>query len=151
MSLVTEMKSWLWIARVWILLYPVLLFLGILMGTYFGPIYYWSVIVIGVPLVVIPMTYKNLVGGGCSLRFQICALVKGMLAGVAFMVLSLLAETFVWQNLSVGLGWNPLSLGLTQDISFVWFFSGLIGGVGARIAEVRAQTKPAKITIIGFE
>lgn len=121
------------------------------MGTYLGPLFYWSAIIVGVPLVVIPMTYKNLVGGGCSLRFQICALVKGMLAGFVFLALSLLADPIIWQALSVSIGWTPLTLGISQDIHFIWFFSGVIGGFGARIVEVRGQTHPPNITIAGFE
>ena len=151
MSLETELKSWLWILKVWIPLYPMLLIIGLVVGTFAAPIFYWLVFIIGVPLVVIPTTYRNLVGGGCSLRFQICALVKGMLAGFVFLSLSLVADVIFWQILGPGIGWSPLSLGVPQDINFIWFFSGLIGGFGARIVEVRGQRQPAKITIAGFE
>ncbi len=151
MSLVSEFKSWLWILKVWIPLYPVLVILGIIIGTYVIPVFYWSVFLIGVPLVVIPLTYRNLVGGGCSLRFQICALVKGMLAGFVFLALSMIADSIIWQILNVGIGWNPLALGISQDINFIWFFSAVIGGFGARIIEVRGDHQPSRVTIAGFE
>lgn len=106
---------------------------------------------VGVPLVVIPLTYRYLVGGGCSLRFQICALVKGMLAGFVFYFLSIFADYLVWQFIGSSIGWNALSLGVSSDIHFVWFFSGIIGGFGARIVEVRGNTRLANITIVGFE
>ena len=106
---------------------------------------------IGVPLAVIPITYRNLVGGGCSLRFHICALVKGILAGSVFLALSLGADLVIWQVLGTRLGWNPVLLDLSWDIYFIWLFSGLIGGFGARIVEVRGQTRPTEITIAGFE
>ncbi len=151
MSLISELKSWLWILKIWVPLYSVLLLLGTIVGTYLGSIYYWSAIIIGVPLVIIPMTYKNLVGGGCSIRFQICALVKGMLAGFIFLTLSILADLIIWQILGTQIGWTPFAFGVSRDIQLIWFLSGLIGGFGARIIEVRGQTQHGKITVAGFE
>ena len=151
MSLVSEVRSWLWILKIWIPLYPALLIIGIIIGTYVAPVFYWSSILVGVPLVIVPLTYRNLVGGGCSIRFQICALVKGMLAGSIFLLLSLLIDPVVWQSLGSIIGWNPLTLGISQDIYFIWFFSGVIGGFGARIVEVRGERTPAEISIVGFE
>jgi hypothetical protein len=151
MSLVSDLKSWLWILKIWIPLYPLLLIIGIVVGTFVSPIFYWSVFLIGVPLAVIPLTYWNLVGGGCSLRFQMCAVAKGMLAGFFFLSLSLIADPIVWQVLSSGVGWNPLSLSMAQDFNFIWFFSAAVGGFGARIVEVRGQSQSSKITIAGFE
>lgn len=153
MSLISEVKSWLWILKIWIPLYPALLFIGIIIGISIAPAFYWSSILLGVPLVVIPVTYRNLVGGGCSVRFQICALVKGMLAGAVLFLLSLLADPIIWQTLSSVVGWNPLNLGpgISENIYFVWFFSGVVGGFGARIVEVRGMHTEPEISIAGFE
>jgi len=151
MSIPMGLKSWLWIPKTWIVLYPILLLVGVLTGVYLGPSYYWLATIIGVPVAVIPITYRNLVGGGCSLRFHICALVKGILAGSVFLALSLGADLVIWQFLGTALGWNPLTLDLSGDIYLLWLFSGMAGGLGARIVEVRGQTQPAEITIAGFE
>lgn len=151
MSISDELKSWSWILKIWVSLYPVLVILGIIVGTLFSPSYYWLVTIIVVPLAVIPITYRNLVGGGCSLRFQICALVKGMLAGSVLLVLALAADTIVWQVIGPSVGWSPMTFSMFQEIYLIWLLSGTIGGFGARIVEVRAQTRPTEIRIVGFE
>lgn len=150
-SIPMGLKSWLWILKTWIVLYPILLLVGVLIGVFLDSNYYWMATMIGVPLAIIPITYRNLVGGGCSLRFHICALVKGILAGSVFLALSLGADLVIWQIIGTGLGWNPLILDLSRDIYLIWLFSGLIGGLGARIVEVRGQTRPTEVTIAGFE
>jgi len=150
-SISDELKSWSWILKIWVSLYPVLVILGIIVGTLFSPSYYWLVTIIVVPLAVIPITYRNLVGGGCSLRFQICALVKGMLAGSVLLVLALAADTIVWQVIGPSVGWSPMTFSMFQEIYLIWLLSGTIGGFGARIVEVRAQTRPTEIRIVGFE
>jgi hypothetical protein len=150
-SITYELKSWSWIFKIWACLYPVLVVLGILMGTLLSPSYYWIATIIGVPLAVIPVTYRNLVGGGCSLRFQICALVKGMLAGSILLILALVADSIVWQVIGSSVGWSPMTFDMFQEIYLIWLFSGTIGGFGARIVEVRSQTRPTEIRIVGFE
>jgi hypothetical protein len=150
-STTNEVKSWSWILKVWAILYPILVVTGIAAGSLLTPEYYWLITIIGVPLAIVPITYRSLVGGGCNLRFHICALVKGMLAGSIFLVLAFVADIIVWQAIGTSLGWNPLSLGMYQDVYLIWLFSGAIGGFGARIVEVRGQTKAREITIIGFE
>ncbi|MBE0525526.1 MAG: hypothetical protein IH631_01190 [Candidatus Thorarchaeota archaeon] len=147
MSLVSEVKSWLWVPAVWVVVYSILLLIGIALG----PTYYWGVMLVGVPLTIAPITYKNLVGGGCSVRFQICALVKGMAAGMIFFFLTMIADSLLWPNLSLSLGWNPITLNMTGLFYQIWFFSGIIGGVGARVIEVRGYTSDPGITIAGFE
>ena len=147
MSLVAEVKSWLWVPAVWIAVYSILLVVGILLG----PVYYWGVMLVGVPLTIAPITYKNLVGGGCSLRFQICALVKGMAAGMIFFILTMVADSLLWPNLSISLGWNPTTSSLTDLFYQIWFFSGIIGGFGARIIEVRGYPSGSEITIAGYQ
>lgn len=151
MSLVSEVKSWLWVPVVWVAVYSVLLAIGITLGNMFEPIYYWGVMLVGVPLTIAPITYKNLVGGGCSLRFQICALVKGMFAGMIFFFLTMITDSFLWPSLALSVGWNPISLSVTQLFYQIWFFSGIIGGFGARIIEVRGFPSDPEITIAGFE
>jgi hypothetical protein len=150
-SIASELASWSWILRIWIILYPVVVGLGLLVGAFAGPDYYWVTTLVGVPLVVVPMTYRNLVGGGCSLRFHICALVKGMLAGFVFLILAFVADMLVWQTIGSSLGWSPFALGFSQDIYLIWLLSGTIGGFGARIVEVRGEAKSAEITIAGLE
>ena len=150
-SLAAEVKSWLWIPAVWVVAYPFLVLIGIALGSLFSPAYYWWVMLIGVPLIVAPVTYKRLVGGGCSLRFQICALVKGMFAGVVFLMLTILADSVLWPNLALTVGWNPALYGVSEMFYQIWFFSGIIGGVGARIIEVRGHPTHSDITIVGLE
>ena len=145
------LKSWLWILKTWIVLYPILLLVGVLAGVSLGPSYYWMATIIGVPVAVIPITYRNLAGGACSLRFHICALVKGALSGSVFLALSLAADLVIWQVMGTNLGWNPLILDLSRNIYLIWLFSGMIGGFGARVVEVRGRTRPTDITITGFE
>ncbi|MFW9913071.1 MAG: hypothetical protein ACFFEU_11400 [Candidatus Thorarchaeota archaeon] len=149
MEALAEVKSWLWIPKYWIAVYASLLIATILIGES----YYWSVYLIGVPLAIIPITYRNLVGGGCSLRFQMCALVKGMSAGVIFMVLASAVDMLVWSSLGVNLGWSPLTnMTYISIIYQVWFLSGAIGGFGARIVEVRGHSdSDSSFTIAGLE
>ena len=144
-----EAKSWLWIPKYWIAVYASLLIVTILVGES----YYWSVYLIGVPLAIIPITYRNLVGGGCSLRFQMCALVKGMSAGIMFMVLTSAVDMLVWSSLGMNLGWSPLTnMTYISIIYQVWFLSGAIGGFGARIVEVRGYSdSDSSFTIAGLE
>lgn len=151
MSIISDIKSWLWIPVFWIGLYTLFLAIGIGVGAEFGPIFYWTVTLIGVPLTIAPITYKNLVGGGCSLRYQICSLVKGMFAGFVFMALTMIADAMIWSSLSSIVGWNPVSLSISEAMYYVWFFSGIIGGFGARIVEVRGYQTNTEITIAGFE
>ncbi|MGY5853652.1 MAG: hypothetical protein RTU92_08820, partial [Candidatus Thorarchaeota archaeon] len=66
----SELKSWLWIPAIWIVVYSLMLVVGIALGNMFSPISYWWAMLVGVPLTIAPVTYKSLVGGGCSLRFQ---------------------------------------------------------------------------------
>ena len=147
----SEVKSWLWVPAIWIAVYSVMVFVGIALGNIFSPMYYWWAMLVGVPLVVVPVTYKSLVGGGCSLRFQICALVKGSFAGIVFLMLTIIADSLLWPNLSLAVGWNPTSFNISELFYQIWFFSGIIGGVGARIIEVRSYTTGSEITIAGFE
>jgi len=150
-SLVSEVKSWLWIPAIWIIVYSVMLVVGIALGNMFSPIYYWWVMLIGVPLTIAPVTYKSLVGGGCSLRFQICALVKGMFAGIVFLMITIVADSLLWPGLALIVGWNPTSLSVSELFYQIWFFSGIVGGIGARVVEVRGYTTGSEITIAGFE
>jgi hypothetical protein len=148
---VAEVKSWLWIPAIWIAVYFGMLIVGIGIGNLFGPMFYWYVMVIGVPLAIAPVTYKSLVGGGCSLRFQICALVKGMFAGLVFMMLTMVADSFFWPNLALTVGWDPTLFSVSELFYQIWFFSGILGGIGARVIEVRSYNTGSEITISGFE
>ncbi|MFX1561565.1 MAG: hypothetical protein ACFFBL_13330 [Promethearchaeota archaeon] len=151
MSLVSEVKSWLWVPGIWVIVYSLMLAVGIVIGDMFGPIYYWWTTLLAVPLIIIPVTYKSLVGGGCSLRFQICALVKGSFAGVIFLMLTMIADSLLWPNLALTVGWNPTLFSTSELFYQIWFFSGIIGGIGARIVEVRSYSDGSEITIAGFE
>jgi hypothetical protein len=145
------MKSWLWVPGIWIIVYSLMMVVGIALGGVFGPIYYWWTTLFVVPLIIIPTTYKSLVGGGCSLRFQICALVKGSFAGVIFLLLTMIADSLLWPNLALTVGWNPTLFSTSELFYQVWFFSGIIGGIAARIVEVRSFSAGSEITIAGFE
>ncbi|MCK5303590.1 MAG: hypothetical protein KAJ96_10645, partial [Candidatus Thorarchaeota archaeon] len=89
METTSEFGSWFWVLKSWIIVYAVLLVVGILFGFVGGPSYYWGVMMIGALIMITPITYRNLIGGSCSLRFQMCALVKGMVAGLIFLILSM--------------------------------------------------------------
>lgn len=153
MSLVDELRSWLWIIPYWILAYVVVVCSAIGISSILSTGIYWGVYLVAVPLLTVPIIYRNLVGGGCSLRFQICALVKGTFVGMLFFVASMLIDPFVWSLLQLSLGWNALSMsGFTAAIYQVWFYSGFIGGFAARIVEVRALNHTGQnITIAGFK
>ena len=124
---------------------------GIALGNMFSPMYYWWAMLVGVPLAIAPVTYKSLVGGGCSFRFQICALVKGSFAGIIFLMLTMVADSLLWPNLALTVGWNPTSFNISELFYQIWFFSGIIGGIGARVVEVRGYTVSSEISIAGFE
>jgi len=63
----------------------------------------------------------------------------------------MIADSLVWPNLALSIGWNPTTLNVTELFYQVWLFSGIIGGIGARIIEVRGYTSGSEITIAGFE
>lgn len=131
--------------------YSVMIVVGIVLGDFFGPASYWWATLVTVPLFIVPVTYKSLVGGGCSLRFQICALVKGTFAGVIFMFLTMIVDSYLWPSLAMFVGWNPTLFGISELFYQIWFFSGIVGGIGARIVEVRGYPMGSEITIAGFE
>ena len=136
-------STWLWIPGFWLVLYPSVTIMGFMLAILAGNASYWLVFLIGVPLLVAPVTYRNLVGGACSLRFRVCGLVRGILAGLILVLLSFLADTMVRSVVGPIIGWNPLpydQLGLTPYYS--WFIGALIGGFAARVAEVRNARKP---------
>lgn len=137
----SELETWTWILKYWAIIFPILFVAG-LVSSQLGSSSYWIPFVVGVPLTVIPVTYRNLVGGGCSLRFQMCALVKGMIAGVMFLLLSMAADYYVWNVLRGYLGWTPLASAFFTSIIYqLWFFSAVMGGFGARIMEIRGQSR----------
>lgn len=138
MENISEYRSWFWVLKSWVIVYAVLLVVGILLGFGGGPSYYWSVMTIGSLIMIAPITYRNLVGGGCTLRFQMCALVKGMVAGLIFLTLSMVADFVLWSAIGTIIGWTPLAIGpVSWSLYQTWWFSSAIGGLGARIAEVR--------------
>jgi len=151
LSLISEIKSWLWVPIVWIVVYSLTLVIGIALGSMFDPMFYWWTMLVSVPLIIAPVTYKSLVGGGCSLRFQICALVKGSFVGIIFLILTMVTDSLLWSSLAPTIGWNPTSSSISELFYQIWFFSGIIGGVGARIVEVRGYTTGSEISIAGFE
>ncbi|MGY5875498.1 MAG: hypothetical protein RTU30_07115 [Candidatus Thorarchaeota archaeon] len=141
-------KSWLWVLQYWILVYIVVTGIAIGVGMAIGQSYYWIVVTIGAISLTAPITYRKLVGGGCSLRFQICALVKGMIAGVAFLALSLVADFILWSILEPSFGWSPLAMmQFRYTAYYIWMLGGMIGGMGARFMEVRGMTMTAESNI----
>ncbi|MFX0106957.1 MAG: hypothetical protein ACFE7R_01605 [Candidatus Hodarchaeota archaeon] len=154
MEVINDIRTWLWILKYWVVLFPIFTAFGILLGTFFNPSFFWTGFIIGIPLTVIPLTYRKLVGGGCSLRFQICALVKGMVVGFVFLILSFIADALLWPVIGAYIGWTPqLQTTLASLIYQLWFFGGTFGGFAARIVEVRGySTDPeTTYTISSFE
>jgi len=141
-------KSWSWVLRYWLMVYICLTIIGIIGTIYYGPLAYLVLFLVGVPLVIIPTTYEKLVGGGCSLKFQICALVKGILAGVVFAGFSMLANYLLFSTIqllpSLNLLFSMQSITPTYQI---WLVSATIGGFAARIAEVRGHAAEYHYTI----
>jgi hypothetical protein len=136
------LSTWKWVLKYWIALYAILFTSGLVLSLNFMYSFYWILFLVLVPIVVIPTTYTNLVGGGCSLRFQICAMVKGVVAGFILYLMTAVADVLLWGLLSQNLAWTPLSeLSLLYDVYLVILISGMIGGIGARIMEVRGQTQ----------
>ncbi len=152
--MISEIKSWLWIPKFWIPLYLILNVIGIGLGATGFVSMYWVVYLILVPLVVIPVTYHSLVGGGCSLRFQICALVKGVNVGVMFILLTFIFDFYLWGALSplAGVNLSLVSLNI-PDLYLIWLIGGFVGGMGARVVEVRGYSNidEDSITIAGYE
>jgi len=137
----TGLSTWVWVFKYWTLLYLILVSSAIMLSINNLSAYYWLVYLLIVPIVVIPSTYRNLVGGGCSLRFQICALVKGVAAGSLFLVLTGVADFLVWNTISQFFTWTPFSdARLLMSLYQILLISGMIGGIGARIMEVRGHT-----------
>ena len=131
-------STWLWIPKTWAILYSATAVLGLIAAYLVNPTMYSVVMLVVVPVVLIPLTYKNLVDGACSLRFRMCGFVKGILAGLLFLVLTLGTNLAVWVSLSSAVGLSPLVQSqLVSNVYWVWFFSGALGGIGARVAEIR--------------
>lgn len=152
--MISEIKSWLWIPKFWIPLYVILNVIGIGLAAMSFISMYLIVYLILVPLVVIPVTYRSLVGGGCSLRFQICALVKGINAGVILLILTSVVDFYLWGVLSPLAGVNLSLVSLHMpDLYLIWLIGGFVGGMGARVIEVRGYSNidEDSITIAGYE
>jgi len=77
--------------------------------------------------------------------------VKGSFAGVVFLMLTIIADSLLWPNLALIIGWSPISIGVSQLFSQIWFISGIIGGIGARIVEVRGYATGSEISIVGLK
>jgi len=141
--------SWLWIPKTWTITLPVLFVLGAALGILIAPILFWSVILVGVPLIVVPVTYRSLVHGGCNIRFHICPLAKGVFAGFAMYLLTLLADSVVGTYLLVGGVWEALRAAAPISNPYqVWWLSGLVGGVLARINEVRDSRNATPMIVV---
>ncbi|TFG05152.1 hypothetical protein EU538_11620 [Candidatus Thorarchaeota archaeon] len=137
MSAREELKTWSWIPKYWIGAYSILItgFLVasfVLSGLSFNTAYTLAVI-----LLVAPLTYRKLVGGGCSLRFRVCALMKGVFAGSIMMILTFLADAVLFSSIPIIT--DALVISFSANLYPVWLFAGLIGGFAARIIEVRAM------------
>lgn len=138
-------KTWLWIPKVWLITYGFALLVAVLSVQAFGPESYRMAIGVVVFGLGIPLTFKSLVGAGCDVRFQICALVKGMISGVAFLVLTFIVDPITWSVASQFISWTPLSNPTELwNIQQIWIFAGLFGGFAARVVEVRRITSGRK-------
>jgi hypothetical protein len=63
----------------------------------------------------------------------------------------MIADSLLWPNLALTIGWNPTSFSTSELFYQIWFFSGIIGGIGARVIEVREYTVGSEIAIAGFD
>lgn len=137
----------------WLILFPILTVFGYVASILGGHELYWLVFLLGVPIVVAPLTYRRLVGGACSVRFRVCALVKGIMAGVVFVLLSFIADVVVWSLAGPLAGWSPMPHNqLDFSPYYAWFLAALVGGFAARVAEVRGRRKPvSQLKVSGFE
>jgi hypothetical protein len=75
-------------------------------------------------------------------------------ARLIFLILSMVADFVLWGAIGTSFGWTPLAEGpFSWSLYRVWWFSGAIGGFGARIAEVRGYDERVgrNITIIATE
>jgi len=152
MSVINEIKTWLWVVQYWIIIYGAMLAVGITIGKLIAPELYWISSMAVVLVLVAPVTYRHLVGGGCSLRFQLCALVKGARVGIIYLFVALILDPVVWSVLQPYVGWNAIELATYSSILYqVWFYAGIFGGFGARIVEVRQMSSVENITIAGYE
>ncbi len=152
MSVTDDIKSWLWVVQYWAIVYILMLGAGITASVLASPSLYWVVSIPTIFLLAAPVTYKHLVGGGCSLKYQICALVKGALVGLIFMLIAIAVDPMVWSTLKSSLGWSALELPVFSDLLYqAWFYAGIVGGFGARIIEVRQMNSIGNITIAGYE
>lgn len=152
MSFINDIKSWLWVPFYWVIIYGTTLAAGIAIGVFLSPELYWIAAMAVVLVLVIPITYRHLVGGGCSLKYQVCALVKGALVGMIYFFVALALDPVVWSVLQSYVGWNALSLPMFSSFLYqIWFYAGILGGFGARIVEVKQMSSVENITIAGFE
>jgi hypothetical protein len=131
-----ELKTWSWIPKYWIGVYSILIIGFVLASFVLSGLSLNTAYTLGVILLVAPLTYRKLVGGGCSLRFRVCALMKGVFAGSIMMILTFLADGAL--SSSIPIITDALAISFSADIYLVWLFAGLIGGFAARIIEVRA-------------
>ena len=69
------------------------------------------------------------------------------------MLLTSAMDVLVWGSLGANLGWSPLTnMTYFSLIYQIWFLSGVVGGFGARIVEVRRYSDTeGSVTIAGFE
>ncbi len=134
-------KSWLWIPKVWGVVYSIALVAAVAAINAIGPTSYRQVIGVVVFGLGVPLTFKSLVNTGCDLRFHICALVKGMIAGLLFLIFAMIADPIVWSFLQQAVAWSPL--GNPQELFSIqqaWVFAGIFGGFAARVVEVKRMT-----------
>ena len=146
-------NTWSWIPISWLVLYPIVTILGYVASIVLRQEPFAMILLAGLPIVVAVTTYRNLVGGGCTLRFQVCALVKGIIAGVIFVLLSFVADVVVWEAIGVAVGLNLVAYGQLGIVSYyAWFLGALVGGFAARVSEVRGGSRPVgQVTVSGFE
>jgi len=147
----SEIKTWFWIPKTWLVLYTVIIPSRVLLGAAIAPVFFWWALLLGVPIIVIPITYRSLVNEGCSLQFHICPLVKGILAGIMMFVMTVVADWTLNLLLAQNALWPVLYASAPiRDPNQIWWFSGAGGGLLARIAEVRdLRRQQASISVVG--
>ncbi|NWF95014.1 MAG: hypothetical protein HXY34_02630 [Candidatus Thorarchaeota archaeon] len=150
MSLGEALRTWAWIPPYWATIYFALRVSGRVLEITVVPSCCGLVHFVGIPLLVVPLTYGKLVGGGCSLRFGVCAVVKGMLVGIVFLTLSVMMDIVVAIYLSSINCNSLLDLATSALVHQVWLLSAIVGGMAARVAEVRGggQSRTWSLTVV---
>ncbi len=148
----STVRSWSWIIEYWSVIYCVLFITGMIFAVLSSSAYYVTTQMIVILVTMTPLTYIRLVRGGCTIRFRICALVKGLIVGITLLVLSITTDLILWAVFGPAIQWFYIRDTQTANrIYQMWFLSGVVGGLAARIAEVRYEHRDSQLVDIDVQ